>query len=115
MKNREKILRAVREKGNLDSEVEGMDLVGLRQIHQILFEEAIRAGRMKFEANFSIDVLRRKIDNTFGHMQKNMCSSPIVYCSRNSCDSYDRDCVAKKIRDQINRITLEVLNPTSKA
>ncbi len=110
---REKILKIIYEKGNLDSEIRDMDLNGLRRLHQILYEEAIEAGKGKFGENFYIGVLRKKIDNTFEHMAENMCLLPIDFCNRSGCDYYDPDCVTRKIKDQINTIIAEILNPTS--
>ena len=115
MKNRNGILKAIREKGNLDSEVEDMNLAELRHLHKILFEEAIRAGRAELGSDFDITAMKRKIDNTFEHMYRNMCWLPIDFCNRNSCDNYDMDCVSRKIKDQIKRITLEILGLTGGA
>ncbi len=115
MKDREEILRIVREKGSLDSETEGMSLAELRQLHQVLFEEAVRVGREKYGDNFSINALRRKIDNALEHIRRNMCRNTVEFCSRKTCDFYDPDCVARKIKDQINRLISEILNPTCKA
>ncbi len=110
---KEKALKIIRDKESLDDEIEDMGLFELRQLHQILFEEAIRAGKEHLGDNFSINVLRKKVDNTFEHMNTNMCSNPVQFCNRRGCDHYDRDCVTKKIRDQINRIASEILNLSS--
>jgi len=111
--DREEVLKIVREKGNLDSEIRDMDLAELRQLHQVLFEEAVRAGKEKFGRDFDIAALRRKIDNTLEHMNSNICSNPIGLCNRKNCDHYAPDCVARKIRDQINRLISNILEPTS--
>ncbi len=112
MKNKAEIMKMIRENRNLDSEMEHMSLAELRRLHKILFEEAIRVGRAEFGDNFDVAAMRRKIDNTFEHMHENMCSLPINFCNRNSCDYYDMDCITRKIKDQIDRIVLEILNTT---
>ncbi len=110
--DREKALKIIREKGNFHEEIKRMDLTELRRLHQILFEEAVKAGRAEFGSNFDITTMKRKIDNTFEHMRRNMCSNPIDFCNRKNCDNYDPDCVARKIEDQINRLISEILNPS---
>ncbi len=112
MKGREEILRLVREKGNLDSETDGMNLAELRRIHQILFEETIKTEKEKFGYAFSMGILKRKVDNATEHILRNMCRNSVEFCSRKTCDYYDPDCVSRKIRDQINRLISEMLSPT---
>ncbi len=110
---RKEILKAVREKGNLDQEVEDMNLPQLRKLHQILFEEAVRTGKEKFGKNFDISVLRRTINNTPEHMKNNVCPKPLEFCNRKNCDYYAPDCVANKIKGQIDSLILEILEPSS--
>jgi hypothetical protein len=112
-KEREEVLKSVREKGNLDSEIGVMNLAELRQLHQILFEEAVRSGRRKFSNDFDIEVMKGKIDNAFEHIRENMCTNSVVFCNRKNCDHYDPDCVKRKIRDQVNRLISEILEPSS--
>ena len=103
------ILKLVREKGSIDSEIENMSLAELRKVHQILFDEAVNAGRLAFGDNFDIELLKKKIDNTFEHMHKNMCMASIDFCNRNSCDHYNPRCVSEKLKDQIGRLISEIL------
>ena len=109
----EEIAGIFRDDGNLDILTGRMNLVKLRQLHQVLFDEAVKAGREKFGDDFSISILRKRIDNTYEHVLKNLCPLSIDVCNRNSCDNYDEDCVSRKIRDQINRIASEILSPSS--
>ncbi len=110
---RKEVIKVFSERGSLDSVTENMGLVKLRQLHQVLFDEAIEAGKEKLGDDFHIDSLRKKLDNTYEHMLKNLCSLPIDVCTRNNCDNYDQDCVVRKIKDQINKIASEIHNPTS--
>ena len=110
---REAILKIVNEKRNLDRETRNMNLVELRQVHQILFEEAVRVGREKLGNNFDINILKKKKDNAFEHTTRNMCPNPVGFCNRKNCDNYDPDCVARKIKDQMNRLASEILRPSS--
>ena len=110
---REDILKIINDRGSLDSKMRGMSLVELRQIHQLLFEEAVRVGREKLGSNFDINILKKKVDNAFEHLTKNMCPNPIGFCNRKNCDNYDPDCVARKIKDQMNRLASEILEPSS--
>ncbi len=110
---RKEIVRLVREKGNLDKETQNMNLAQLRQLHQILFEEAVKAGREELGASFDVNLLKEKMDNAAEHIRKNMCPNPVEFCNRKNCDDYDPDCVARKIRDQINRLISEILRPSS--
>ncbi len=111
---REKVLEIIREKGRLESEIEGMGLSELRQLHQMLFEEAVRTGKERLKDNFDLNGLKKKVDNAFEHIQENMCPNPVQFCNRKNCDYYDKDCVNRKIRNQINRIIWEILNPAGK-
>lgn len=111
--DREEILKIIREKGNLDEEVKKLNLTELRQLHQLLFEEAVKAGKAKFGSDFDIATMKRKIDNTFEHIRRNMCPNRIEFCNRKNCDNYDPNCVARKIEDQISRLVSEILNPSS--
>ncbi len=110
---REEIIKIIDERGNLDSETKGMGLAELRRLHQILFEEAVRVGKEKLGEDFDVSILKKKIDNAFEHIRNNMCSNPVGFCNRKNCDNYDPDCVAKKIKNQIDRLVSEIIKPSS--
>ena len=107
------LIKVLKKKGNLDSETVSMNLDELRQLHQILFENAVKSGKEELGNRFDITVLRRKIDNTFEHMMENGCPNPIDFCNRKNCDNYDPECVARKIKTQMNRIISEILRPSA--
>ena len=111
--DRSQTAKVIRGRGNPGRKIDGMGLAKLRRLHQILFEEAVRAGKEKFGSSFAVAVLRRSVDNTFEHMKKNMCSNPVVFCNRNCCDCYDPECVSRKIKDQIVSLISEILDPSS--
>ena len=111
---REEILVAVREKGKLEIEIGGINLDELRQIHQILFEEAIRVGREELGEDFEITVLKKRIDNAVKHIRDNMCTNPVEFCNRKNCDNYDSECVTRKIEDQMNTLVSEICQPSSR-
>ncbi len=111
--NRKQAVKVIREKGNPGRKIDSMGLAKLRRLHQILFEEAIRAGKERFGGSFAVAVLRRSVDNTFEHMKKNVCSNPVVFCNRNSCDYYDPECVSRKIKGQIDSLISEIFAPSS--
>ena len=110
---RDDILKIFREEGSLNSLTWNMDLFRLKQLHQTLFEEAVKSGKERFGDDFNISVLRKRIDNTHEHMLKNMCSNPMEFCNGKNCDNYDPACVTRKIKDQMNRMVSEILNPNS--
>ena len=110
---KEEALKTIRERGNLDSEIEDMSLSELRKLHQALFERAVTAGRKKLGNRFDIAVLKGRLDNTFEHMRKNMCPNSIDFCNRKNCDNYDPDCVARKMKEQMKRLISEILRPSS--
>jgi hypothetical protein len=110
---KEEVLKTIRERGNLDSETEDMSLSELRQLHQVLFERAVIAGREELGDRFDITVLKGRLDNTFEHMMENMCPNSIDFCNRKNCDNYDPDCVARKMKKQMKRLISEILRPSS--
>ena len=110
---REEILKIIDERVNLEKEIKDMGLVELRRLHQMLFEEAVRVGRKELGEDFDISILKKKIDNAFEHIRNNMCSNPVGFCNRKNCDNYDPNCVAKKIKNQIERLVSEIRRPSS--
>ncbi len=102
--DRDRVLRVIYGRGDLEDLTRDMDLKGLRKIHDILFDESIRISKEAEGESFNLGKLKARIDNTFEHHSREMCPVNIAYCTRNSCDDYDPECVSRKIKDQLRRM-----------